>query len=115
MLFALLTGTFILLYFALPFKTLTLFSVALMGFLGFATVPGMQLYVIQLAEKHLKGAEDVTSVLNISAFNVGIATGSYLGAFLLTTHGLKSIALMSAVFAGMAIVFSIISIRTETK
>lgn len=114
-LFALLTGTFILLYFALPFKTLTLFSVALMGFLGFATVPGMQLYVIQLAEKHLKGAEDVTSVLNISAFNVGIATGSYLGAFLLTTHGLKSIALMSAVFAGMAIVFSIISIRTETK
>ncbi len=46
-----------------------------MGFFAFAIVPGMQLYVVRLAEKHLLGTEDVSSALNIAAFNIGIAMG----------------------------------------
>ncbi|GAA4792343.1 MFS transporter [Olivibacter ginsenosidimutans] len=115
-LFTLLAVIFTLMYFLLPFKVATLLLVAAMGFLGFATVPGMQLYVIRLAEKHLKGAEDVCSVLNISAFNIGIAIGSYLGGVIISSSlGLQSIALMSTAFALIAVIFAIISIKTENN
>jgi predicted MFS family arabinose efflux permease len=34
---------------------------------------------VQLAERYLPGTEDISSSLNISAFNLGIAIGSYVG------------------------------------
>lgn len=113
-LFVLLSITFILMLFFLPYKIPALILVATMGFIGFATVPGMQLYVIQLSEKYLPGTEDVSSVLNISAFNVGIALGSSIGGTLISTAlGLLPIALMSAVFSALAIIMAIISIKRE--
>lgn len=113
-LFALLTVTFVLMLLLLWYKIPSLILIAMMGFIGFATVPGMQLYVIQLSEKYLTGTEDVSSVLNISAFNVGIAIGSSIGGVLISTSlGLLSITLMSAVFSAIAIIMAIISIKRE--
>ncbi len=113
-LFVLLSVNFVLIFGFLPFKIPTLVLMAIMGFIGFATVPGMQLYVIQLSEKYLTGTEDVSSVLNISAFNIGIALGSSIGGMLLSTSlGLLSITLMSAVFSVMAIIVAVISSRIE--
>ncbi len=113
-LFALLFITFILMFIFLPYKIPALILVAMMGFVGFATVPGMQLYVIQLSEKYLAGTEDVSSVLNISAFNVGIALGSSIGGmFIITSLGLLSITLMSAVFSAIAVTMAVISIKRE--
>ncbi|GAA0550234.1 putative MFS family arabinose efflux permease [Chitinophaga japonensis] len=57
---------------------ITLFA---MGLLSFANVPGLQLYIVQLAEKYLPGTEDISSSLNISAFNLGVAIGAYVGGF----------------------------------
>ncbi|RVI88058.1 MFS transporter [Sinorhizobium meliloti] len=58
---------------------LTLVTLAALGFLSFANVPGLQLYVVQLAMEHRPGAVDVASALNIAAFNLGIALGAWLG------------------------------------
>src|SRR5690606_26410704 len=105
-----------LMYPLLPYRTTALILVATMGFIGFGTVPGMQLYVIQLSEKYLAGTEDVASVLNISAFNIGIALGASTGGMLISgSLGLLSITLMSAVFSLVAIVMAIISIRRENQ
>jgi multidrug resistance protein len=49
------------------------------GAFAFGNVPGLQVYVVQLAEKHTPNAVDVASGLNIAAFNVGIAIGSIIG------------------------------------
>ncbi|MDX1048640.1 MFS transporter [Sinorhizobium medicae] len=58
---------------------LTLVTLTALGFLSFANVPGLQLYVVQLAKEHRPGAVDVASALNIAAFNLGIALGAWLG------------------------------------
>lgn len=106
------TLTFLSMYVMLFYKIPTLILVSFMGFSGFATVPGMQLYIIQLSEKHLKGTEDVSSVLNISAFNIGIALGSSIGAMLISIS-LVSITLMSAGFSIVAILMCYISLKRE--
>jgi len=114
LLFTILLITFGVMFTLLPYKIPALLLVAAMGFIGFATVPGMQLYVIQLSEKYLPSTEDVSSVLNISAFNIGIALGSAIGGTLISTAlGLSSITLMSAIFLVIAIIMTIISIKRE--
>ncbi|MFT0859258.1 MFS transporter [Ancylobacter sp. G4_0304] len=57
----------------------TLITLAALGFLSFANVPGLQIYVVELAKKHRPGAVDVASALNIAAFNLGIALGAWVG------------------------------------
>ncbi|CAN7603948.1 MFS transporter [Rhizobium rhizogenes] len=54
-------------------------TLAALGFLSFANVPGLQLYVVQLAREVRPAAVDVASALNIAAFNLGIAAGAWIG------------------------------------
>lgn len=61
------------------YKAPAVITLFLLGGLSFVTVPGLQLYIVQLAERYLPGTEDVASALNISAFNLGVAIGSYVG------------------------------------
>lgn len=58
---------------------LTIPTLAILGFLSFANVPGLQLYVVQLARQLQPNAVDVASALNIAAFNLGIAMGAWIG------------------------------------
>lgn len=58
---------------------LTLPTLAALGFLSFANVPGLQIYVVELAKKYRPGAVDVASAFNIAAFNLGIAIGAWVG------------------------------------
>ncbi|WP_142847164.1 MFS transporter [Telmatospirillum sp. J64-1] len=60
-------------------KIPALVTLAGMGALAFANVPGLQLYVVQLAQRHTPGAVDVASAMNIAAFNLGIAAGAFFG------------------------------------
>lgn len=56
-----------------------LINVLLMGFFAFMNVPGLQLYIVQLAEKFTPNDIPLASALNISAFNIGITIGSLVG------------------------------------
>jgi predicted MFS family arabinose efflux permease len=78
---------FIFMYTA-PFKIGGLITVFFMGLLAFMNVPGLQVYVVMLAERFVPAAVDVASAMNIAAFNVGIAFGSYLGGVITDSAGL---------------------------
>lgn len=56
-------------------KTLTAIALFLMGTLGFATVPGLQMRIMNYAAD----APTLASGANIGAFNVGNALGAWLG------------------------------------
>jgi predicted MFS family arabinose efflux permease len=60
-------------------------TLAALGALSFANVPGLQLYVVQLAKIHTPETVDVASALNIAAFNLGIAGGAFLGGIIVAS------------------------------
>ncbi|MET0523200.1 MAG: MFS transporter [Nocardioides sp.] len=72
----------VLTFFALTASSqaLTIVSLVLMGLFGFATVPGLQMRIMAYAEQ----APTVASGANIAAFNVGNATGAWLGGITIT-------------------------------
>ncbi|WP_207627688.1 MULTISPECIES: MFS transporter [Bacillaceae] len=77
-----------ILTFTAPFKIAGLTTIFFMGLLAFMNVPGLQVYVVMLAERFVPRAVDVASALNIAAFNAGIAIGSYLGGMITDSIGL---------------------------
>lgn len=76
------------LMFTAPFKVVGLVTILFMGLLAFMNVPGLQVYVVILAERFVPSAVDVASAINIAAFNAGIAIGSYLGGIITDSIGL---------------------------
>ncbi|KZZ83074.1 MFS transporter [Bacillus sp. SJS] len=74
--------------FTAPFKVPGLITIFLMGLLAFMNVPGLQVFVVQLAERHVPSAVNVASALNIAAFNVGIAIGAFVGGLIVDSIGL---------------------------
>jgi len=71
------------------------------GAFAFGNVPGLQVYVVQLAERYTPHSVDVASGLNIAAFNIGIAGGAWLGG-----HVVEDMGLMHTPWIGGAIVLS---------
>ncbi len=78
----------LILMFTAPFKIAGLITILLMGLLAFMNVPGLQVYVVMLAERFVPSAVDVASAINIAVFNAGIAIGSYLGGLVTDSIGL---------------------------
>ncbi len=76
-------------------------TVLIWGAFAFGNVPGLQVYVVQLAEKYTPEAVDVASGLNIAAFNVGIALGSILGGVII-----ESMTLLDLPWIGALIVLA---------
>ncbi|WP_248448056.1 MFS transporter [Sinorhizobium meliloti] len=87
---------------------LTLVTLAALGFLSFANVPGLQLYVVQLAMEHRPGAVDVASALNIAAFNLGIALGAWLGGMVVDSPlGLSATPWVGAILVSGALLLTL--------
>lgn len=83
---------------------LALVTLVLLGFLSFASVPGLQLYVVQLAKTHRSGAVDTASALNIAAFNLGIALGAWIGGLVVgSSLGLGATPLIGGVMVAGAL------------
>ncbi|WP_417226591.1 MFS transporter [Amphritea sp.] len=84
-------------------------TVLLWGGFAFGNVPGLQVYVVQLAEKYTPQAVDVASGLNIAAFNVGIALGSLLGGFIIDTMSLMDTPWIGALIVLVALLLTWLS------
>ncbi|MDC7711900.1 MFS transporter [Vogesella indigofera] len=67
---------------------LVLLTVLAWGAVAFGNVAGLQVYVVQQAERETPHAVDVASGLNIAAFNVGIAGGAWGGGLIVSKLGL---------------------------
>ncbi len=99
--------------FMIPFKAAGLIGVVLMGLLAFMNVPGLQLFVVQLAEKYVPSAVDVASALNIAAFNIGIAAGATIGGFVVDSIGLVHTPWIGGVMVMLAILLTAVSLKLE--
>ena len=82
---------------------LGLLTVLAMGFFAFMNVPGLQLYIVQLAETYTPADITMASALNISAFNVGIALGSGIGGQVTRQLGLAWTPLFGAIMVAISI------------
>ncbi|MDS7597904.1 MFS transporter [Agrobacterium tumefaciens] len=95
---------------------LTLITLVGLGFLSFANVPGLQLYVVQLAKEHRPGAVDVASALNIAAFNLGIAIGAWLGGLVVESPlGLGATPWVGAILVAVALVLTLWSSALDRR
>lgn len=104
--FALQAVVLLLLTFTAPFKAAGLLTVIAMGLLAFMNVPGLQLYVVMLAERYTPKSVDVASAFNIAAFNAGIAIGSYLGGVIAGGIGLVHTAWIGALMVAAAVLLT---------
>lgn len=114
--FILLSAVMLLLYAVIPLKVTSVVVLPFMGFLFFANVPGLQSYIVQLSEKYLPGTESIASALNISAFNIGIATGSWLGGLIINSGiGIRGTFWTGAILVFAAFLLCLISQKKEKQ
>lgn len=88
LIFALLALVLLVLQFTAPHPVAVLLTVLAWGAVAFGNVPGLQVYVVQQAQRCAPQAVDVASGLNIAAFNLGIAGGAWLGGHIVAGWGL---------------------------
>ncbi|MBU2880783.1 MFS transporter [Psychrosphaera sp. B3R10] len=90
-------------------------TILVWGAFAFGNVPGLQVYVVSLAQKHTPDAVDVASGLNIAAFNVGIALGAWGGGLIVAESNLINTTWVGAVVVLVALVLTRISGSLDNK
>ncbi|MDR6758052.1 multidrug resistance protein [Mycoplana sp. BE70] len=109
-LFALQAAVLVILTFTAPVPVFALVTLAALGFLSFANVPGLQLYVVNMAKRHRPAAIDVASALNIAAFNLGIAAGAWIGGLVVDSPlGLGATPWIGAILVAAALALTLLS------
>lgn len=109
-LFALQALVLALLTFTAPSPVFALVTLAALGFLSFANVPGLQLYVVDMAKRHRPAGVDVASALNIAAFNLGIAAGAWIGGLVVASPlGLGATPWVGAILVAGALGLTLVS------
>ncbi len=90
-------------------------TILVWGAFAFGNVPGLQVYIVKLAEKYTPDAVDVASGLNIAAFNVGIAIGAWGGGIIVEEHGLMNTPWVGAVVVLIALILTRFSGSLDSK
>ncbi len=99
--------------FAVHDKILMVVFVGLLGAAAFATVPALQMWVLEKAEG---AGQSLASSFNIGAFNLGNAVGAWLGGAVID-HGLGLGALpwVAALVPLAALVVAVVALRLDRK
>jgi len=90
-------------------------TILVWGAFAFGNVPGLQVYVLKLAETHTPDAVDVASGLNIAAFNVGIAIGAWGGGHIVAEYGLMDTPWVGGIVVLVALVLTRYSEMLDRK
>ncbi len=115
-LFALQAGVLVLFSFTAATPIAALATLVALGFLSFASVPGLQLYVVQLAERERPGAVDTASALNIAAFNLGIALGAWIGGLVVASPlGLGATPWIGGIMVAGALILTLWSAALDAR
>ncbi|CAB3957943.1 Inner membrane transport protein YdhP [Achromobacter insolitus] len=115
LIFALLAAVLLALTFTAPSKPLMLLTVLAWGAVAFGNVPGLQVYVVRLAEQVAPDATDVATGFNISAFNLGVAGGSWAGAQVVSQLGLAHTPWVAALVTLAALGLTVLSGRLDSR
>jgi len=105
----------VILTFTAPFKVIGTVTIFFLGLLAFMNVPGLQIYVVKLAEKYVPSAVDIASALNIAAFNVGIAIGAFVGGLIVDSIGLIHTPWIGGLMVFGAVLLSLWSAALEKR
>ncbi|QBJ79470.1 MFS transporter [Aquitalea sp. USM4] len=82
---------------------LVVLTILLWGAVAFGNVAGLQLYVVQQAQRDAPHAVDVASGLNIAAFNLGIAFGAWAGGLIVEAMGIMATPWIGALIVLLAL------------
>ena len=93
---------------------LGLLAVLLMGLFAFMNVPGLQLYIVQLAEKYTPNEVPLASALNISAFNVGITFASTAGGIAVSHNQILNTPFIGIIMLIVGIILIWVLMRMES-
>lgn len=113
--FALLAAVLAVLTFTAPHPVLVVVTVLAWGAVAFGNVPGLQLYVVQRAEKDAPQALDMASGLNIAAFNLGIALGAWGGGLIVEKLGLMATPPIGAAVVAGALALTTLAGRLDRR
>ena len=113
--FGLLAAVLLVLTFTAPSKPLVLLTVLAWGAVAFGNVPALQVYVVRQAEQVVPDATDVASGFNISAFNLGVAGGSWVGAQVVGHLGLVHTPWIAALVTLAALGLTVLSGRLDQQ
>jgi len=113
--FALLAVVLFVLTFTASNPWLAVLTVLAWGAFAFGNVPGLQVYVVQQAERHAPRAVDVASGLNIAAFNVGIALGAWGGGLIVSHLGLMATPWIGAIVVLVALSLTSLAGRLDRR
>lgn len=114
-LFLALASVLFVFYFTAPFPMLALLTILIWGAFAFGNVPGLQVYVVQIAEQETPHAVDVASGLNIAAFNIGISFGALIGGNIVEQYALMDTAWVGAVIVLFAFVLTRLSAYLDNR
>ncbi|WP_267460168.1 MFS transporter [Xanthomonas euvesicatoria] len=94
--------------FTAPSMLGSILTLGVLGALMFCNVPGLALYVVQLAQRHRPGNVDIASTINVSAANAGIALGAVIGGLVAESRlGLGATPWVGAVMVGAGMLLTI--------
>ena len=103
MMFGAMIPMMLLMLVGLQSQVFGLILIVVLGLLAFMNVPGLQLFTMQAAEKYTPGDVQMASAFNISAFNLGIMIGSYVGGIVADGYGLYLTPIAGVVMAVIAL------------
>ncbi|WP_295999858.1 MFS transporter [Rugamonas sp.] len=110
-----LAAVLLVLTFTAPHPALVLATVLVWGAFAFGNVAGLQVYVVQQAERFAPQAVDVASGLNIAAFNLGIAGGAWGGGLIVEQMGLVHTGWIGAIVVLAAFGLTALSGRLDRR
>jgi len=111
--FALLAAVLLVLTFTASSQWLVVLTVLAWGAVAFGNVPALQVHVVRQAEQVAPDATDIASGFNISAFNLGVAGGSWGGAQVVAHLGLAHTPWIAALATLAALGLTVLSGRLE--
>ena len=110
---AVLAGVLALMTFAIHDRIATVTFVALLGAAAFATVPPLQMWVL---EKAVGAGQSLASSFNIAAFNLGNAAGAWLGGFVIDRGpGLGAVTWVAALVPLSAMLVALLALRLDSR
>lgn len=113
--FSLLAVVLLVLTFTASNPWLMVLTVLAWGAVAFGNVAGLQVYVVQQAERFAPQAIDVASGLNIAAFNLGIALGAWGGGMIVDGIGLQHTPWIGALVVLGALGLTVLSGRLDAR
>lgn len=105
----------VILTFTAPYKWAGTITIFLLGLLAFMNVPGLQVYVVKLAERYVPSAVNVASAINIAAFNLGIAIGAFVGGIIVDSIGIIHTPWIGGVMVFGAVLLTAWSAKLEKR